>query len=252
MLHFLSGEDLLFLKSNVSSNLDLYKEEKNDWIVQEFLQSPFIPYKREFQEIILDPEKSEVDNARILFSALKDLSPSDATDERFWAGLAHGALWEYMRESSKKSLEDNPRLSLDETFVKNRYFFNLEKNGHKRSLYINGLSKLWWAGKMTYDDSNAKDPFRYLNLFETAFSHKLINTFSSSFMASETVRFALFECGLYLKEQGIPIKGDTLVPMMKHLNELGGSMILDVMEREELQEKLIDFAIENLDEVMAR
>lgn len=250
--YFLTETGLQTLKSNLSSYLPFYKNDTNRWISEELGFEPFLPYKQEFEDFTLNPTETEIYNAKILFTALKSLSPSDAVEERFWAGLAHSNLWDYMLKSSELSLEQNSRLTLDESFVMNRYFFNLKKNGHKRSVYINALSKLWWAGKLTYNEDNPKDPFKYLQLFDTAFSHKLINTFSSNFMANKAIRFSLFEAGMYLKQQGISIKGDTLVPLLKYLNELGGSMILDTLSREELQSKLIRYAKSNLDEIKER
>ena len=39
--------------------------------------------------------------------------------------------------------------------VLNRYFFNYSKN---RSLFRNGMARLWWIGRVTYDERRS-DPF---------------------------------------------------------------------------------------------
>ena len=121
-----------------------------------------------------------------------------------------------------------------------------------RSIYINTLAKMWLLGRLCYNKENQEDPFKYLELFETAFSHKLINTFSSNILGNPKIRFAYFDTGLYIKSLGIPIKGDTLVPLLMYLNELGGRIVLDILEREEIYEMLVNFAINNLDEIKSR
>ena len=93
---------------------------------------------------------------------------------------------------------------------------------------------------------------KYLKLFESAFSHKLINTYSSNYMANKTIRFSVFEAGLYLMNKGIEIKGDTLVPLTTYLNELGGKVLLDLYSFEELKSVLIKFADDNIDEIISR
>jgi hypothetical protein len=71
-------------------------------------------------------------------------------------------------------------------------------------------------------------------------------------LGNPKIRFAYFDTGLYIKSLGIPIKGDTLVPLLMYLNELGGRIVLDILEREEIYEMLVNFAINNLDEIKSR
>ncbi len=251
IVHFMREENLTFLKNNVESHLEHYKNDDKEWIQNILPHDPLIPFKKEFEAFTLDPEAAEVDNAKILYSSMKNLSDSDATDERLWAGLSHGVLGDFMQSHIKKSMEDNSRSKWNSNLILNRYFYN-DKNGTKRSIYINSLSKLWWIGRLTYDSSREDNPYASLELFRTAFSHKLVNTFSSNFMANPSIRFALFDTALQLKEQGVEIKGDTMIPLLKHLNELGGSMVLDLFSREELRNKLDQFTVDHFNEILAR
>jgi len=251
-ISFLAQDGLFQLKSNPSTYLKHYRNDSNEWITKELGYNPFIIYKTEVTEFQLNPEADEVDNAQILYTAMKNISDSDATDERLWAGLTHGILWQFMRDNLEYTIDTNQRVRMDDNLILNRYFFNTERNAKKRSMFINNLSKLWWAGRLTFDSEDRQSPFKSIELFRSAFSHKLVNTFSSSFMANENARFALFDAGLFIKEEGIEIKGDTLVPLTKYLNMLGGSMILDMFSREELRDMLINYAKDNLDEIKRR
>lgn len=251
-IKFLTQDALDFLKNNLEENLELYQFADSSWIEQQVGYDPFVLYKSEIDDFTLDPTAKEIENVKLLYLSMRGLTDSDATDERLWSGLSHGTFWSFMQNNLLQGLQLNPRLKFNKGLVLNRYFFNIAENGRKRSLYINNLAKLWWAGRLTYDKDDTTDPFKALTLFETAFSHKIINTFSSNFMANSEIRFAVFDTGLYLQNKGITIKGDTLIPLLKFLNQLGGSIILDVFSREELKEMLIKWTAEHIDEIVSR
>ena len=128
----------------------------------------------------------------------------------------------------------------------------MKSNARKRSIYINNLSKLWWAGRLCYNSDNKDNPFQYLSLFETAFSHKLINTFSSNYMANRDIRFSVFDTAQYIQSKGIPIKGDTMVPLLTYLNELGGRVLLDMIPRQQLTEMLISYTDKHIEDIIKR
>ena len=251
-IHFIGQQDLDALKANVADNLLFYQRKDTDWIVDILGHDPLILFKKPVREFELDPKGKEIDNARKIYLAMAGLSDSEATDERIWVGLSHGSCWDYMRESLIYEMENNRRIKMDETLILNRYFFNMKANARKRSMYINGLSKLWWAGRLSYDPSNQKDPFHFLELFEIAFSHKLINTYSSNYMANKDIRFSVFDAALHIKSKGYEIKADTMVPMSIYLNELGGRVLLDMFSREELTGRLIEFVDQNINIIAAR
>lgn len=248
----MNQNDLDTLKTNVDSNLEYYKLKDNSWIIDKLGHNPLVEYKHDVEKFSLDPNLDEVDNARILYSAMKNISDSEATDERLWAGLTHGLFWDFMHESILIDIEASTKTKLSERLVLNRYFLNIKENARKRSLSINSLSKLWWAGRLTYDKDNKNDPYESLNLFRSAFSHKMVNTFSSNYMANPDIRFAVFDVALELQQDGIEIKGDTMIPILVYLNELGGKMILDTFTRKEWRSELKKFSIENLENIKNR
>jgi hypothetical protein len=251
-IYFIGHLDLDTLKANVSENLSFYQGTDKDWIIDRLGHDPFIIFKKPVEAFELDPKGKEIDNSRTLYKAMASLSDSEATDERIWAGLSHSICWDYMRESLIYEMENNRRIKMDDTLILNRYFFNMKANARKRSMYINGLSKLWWAARLCYDHADKTDPFHFLELFETAFSHKLINTYSSNYMANETIRFSVFEAASHIKSKGYEIKADTMVPMLKYLNELGGRVVLDIFSREELTGRLIEYVEQNIDMITGK
>ena len=53
------------------------------------------------------PENTDWINAKILYKALMMISDTQASDERFWVGLAHAELWDYMLYRCKLTEEND-------------------------------------------------------------------------------------------------------------------------------------------------
>lgn len=251
-IFILPHESLDSLKVTVEDNLEEYRNEDNKWVEKQLGHNPFIEFGKTVEDFTLDPQGKEIDNAKILYSAMKNISDSEATDERLWVGMTHGVCWKFMKENLADDMSKNRRYKFDSNTVLNRYFYNMKANARKRSMYINTLSKMWWIGRLCFDDSNKDNPYRYLELFETAFSHKIINMFSSNILGNKNIRFAFFDTGLYIKSKGIQIKGDTMTPLLIYLNEIGGRLVLDVLERHEIFKLLVNFVDNNLHEIKNR
>ena len=252
-IYFLSQDDLDSLKVNVENNLLKYKEIENLWIVEQLGHDPFIEFNKEVEDFILDSKAKEIENAKVLYMAMKNITDSEATDERLWTGLTHSICWDFMRESLEYDMGKSRRTKFNTNTILNRYFFNIKSGStRKRSMYINTLSKMWWAGRLCFNEENKENPFEYLTLFETAFSHKMVNVFSSNILGNKDIRFAFFDSMLYIKSMGIKIKGDTMSPSLTYLNEIGGKIILDVLSRQEIFELLKSYIDENLEEIKSK
>ncbi len=140
-IQYLKGKALERLKSNIEYNVEMYSEKSNSWIYEYFEnENPFMDYKKEVGEIKLNmsaerPETTDAENAKILYLALKDIDNSQASDERLWAGLAHGQLWEFMNYRCKAS---GSGMSADS--IKSNFFF---KRNPRRAVIINTIARLW-------------------------------------------------------------------------------------------------------------
>ena len=143
-VHFLTENALEALRTNLRGNLRHYADTTNDWIYDYFgSDNPFKEFKLEFTSFKLNYNENDdtgtidIKNAIILYSAMKSLTDTEATDERLWAGMCHYDFWDFLQVRYKVN---NPR-ELIETNVKTRYFF---AHGKRRSLFTNPLAKLWW------------------------------------------------------------------------------------------------------------
>lgn len=243
-VHFLNENALVALKSNLKGNLRHYADDTNEWIYEYFdSENPFIEYKQEFSDFELTVNDNEflgnndIQNTITLYSAMKSLTDTQATDERLWAGMCHSDFWNYMKER----WPINNYRSIKETNIKNRYYLG---NKYKRSLIKNSLAKLWWLGRLTYDEKR-DDPFELTKYFETDYSTKALILFSNNYLANKNIMIGLLSALKYLDSIGFSIKGkqkrDVYYSATKYLNVLGGTYILDYFTAEEIEEKIIKY-----------
>ncbi|MGN1114931.1 MAG: DUF6339 family protein [Oscillospiraceae bacterium] len=242
-VHFLTENALEALRTNLNSNLKHYSDDTNDWIYDYFGNDlPFKEYKHEFPNFELtydnstDVSKSDVKNTITLYSAMKTLTDTEATDERLWAGMCHCDFWKYIH--CRWNLTNN---SIKSSNINSRCF--LEKRD-KRSLIKNSLSKLWWVGRLTYDESRT-DPFELTKYFENDYPTKALIIFSNNYMSNKNISVGIISALKKLEEEGFYLKNrlkrDTYYEATKYLNVLGGTYILDYFTSEEIEEKVTKY-----------
>ncbi|MCI9173817.1 MAG: hypothetical protein HFH49_02565 [Lachnospiraceae bacterium] len=240
-IHFLKEDALIALKTNISLHLKYYKNPTNDWLYEYFEgNNPFMEYQSELEEFSLvaddadDLGKQDVKNVIVLYSAMKSLSDTQVTDERLWAGLCHGDLWNYLHKRFHMGNSGNN----NEKDIKARYFFGHNK---KRSLIVNPLSKLWWIGRLTYD-KDKKDPFELTKYLENDFATKSLVIFSNNYMGNHNISIALLSALSKLEKEDFEIKGrrkrEVYYEATRYLNVLGGTYVLDYFTKGEIEDKV--------------
>lgn len=251
-LHYMRAEALGALKLELKSNPRLYKQYSNPdnkWIDKYFkkrkISQPFGKINLDISDdfvLPFDNKKSEsendVDAAIALYSALQGLSDADAADERLWAGLCHKELYNYLQK--RWEIKEEPK------FILSRFFFG---QGIHRSEFTNSLSKLWWVGRLTYDQNDQKDPFRYTKYLQNGLiGTGRVTLFSNSFCASHEILIGLIMAHKKLEEKGYntnPAK-DVMVLETKYLNRIGGAIPLDFYNRAEICDMVCNYLRDKL------
>jgi Family of unknown function (DUF6339) len=232
-LTFISEGTLRDLKINNKAFLKHYYKKDEEWFTKYFNnQGKTLTSKIEFEMPELsyheDYSISDRENVKAVYSALKHMPVLYATQERLWAGLAHLQFRDYTFYRLNKDLNDK-----NEKRIETSLFF---KRGKKRSLYVNIISRLWWVGYMTYDETNKDNPFWLTDFFtESDFSARCIVFFSSNFTSNREITVGILKSLYKLKINGITIKRDHFVQANKYLNVLGGAMILDMLNAIEVE-----------------
>lgn len=237
-LSYLTDEALATLRAQLPQNLSCYASNDQNFFsdILEDMQGERWDSSLVFPDFELDETSdysiSDTRNVRVLYSAMRNLSPSIACDERLWVGLAHGYFWDYVQYRQAKQIA-----SLNEQQIATSFFFT---NGHRRSLYVNCLSRLWWIGFLTYDESNSEDPFALTDLItKQAFPSRSVIFSSSNITANKQIGLGVLDSIKKREQAGEEIERKHFVGPLKYLNSMGGITVLDVLSRSETT-KIID------------
>jgi hypothetical protein len=244
-LTFLRQNSLDRLQTNIPANQHCYSDSKQ-WLSSYFhggawMQESNIVQADSFQlhMPISKTELCDLENTRVLYTALRHLTPLQASDPRLWTYMTHVTHWEYMRVRwpieqylGKQNMREN---------MQERYFFMPNKS---RALIRNGLARLWWYGHCSYDDTR-QDPFELTtallknldvtqSILERAFS---LNTDVTKTMLAVLLEREKAGKAFYVREK--------VRDLAKYMVRIGGVTIIDALEEPDLRE-LVSEKIEQL------
>lgn len=233
-LQFISYDNLDAIKSNLPLWVDKFKLDSSAWLGSEFENTLFFNTKYgEITDFTLDMSQSdpfltEFTNVQRVYGNLKFLSESQASDERLWAGLCFGPFWNYVRY----------RWELDKNYtvgdIEQHFMFGF---GARRSLTRNALSRLWWIGRLTYDESRI-DPWE-LTKFVCEKSDFILQVLERNTSNNPAIIRAFLSAVLEARKNGITIERADFRELAKYLNLLGGIYILDCLPEQKIHDKIL-------------
>lgn len=247
-LFFMKQQAVDYIKTNIKTlYIHYYNEQTNDWIKDVLGYDPFELFKEipDFELERLSDKKGEIEceNSRKLYSNLISISPSQATDERLWAGLCNSTFYSYVRnrwdynDPIRSALTDAKK---DSDKILSRFFF---KGGVVSGKFRNTLSKCWWVGHNVYLP-NSDDQFELLDaLGSEDFSTKVNDIFYSySFSSNKTIVIGIIKAWKEITDKyGNLQLRPYLRPAIQYLNALGGSVLLDLYDEREIQKIIFEY-----------
>ncbi len=103
------------------------------------------------------PFTTDAENALIVYNALRDLTPHQASIERLWVYLCHFDCRQYVAARwLNRRPEDEEQAARE---VRNHFF----AVGNRALIRDNGVSRLWWLGKIAHDVA-PDDPSEFLTI----------------------------------------------------------------------------------------
>ncbi len=202
----------------------------------------------EMPEIHLDmsekkPYLTDARNVEIVYEAMQGLTDSQASEEKLWIAYTLHEQRDYMKYRWPAQ---------DANAMKNHYFFSY---GPHRSLYRNGMSRLWWLGRMTKDTSR-KNPYE---LTKFVCKHPNISLFiCEQFVCQQPsiihgVIRAMYDLNQAFEQEksnnvplnackGVHIDKSVIKDLGKYLNLLSGTYLLDMFE----ENKIYDIAYNHM------
>ncbi len=229
---FITYEGLLKAKSNFAQIQKSVITKKEQTLVELFDDESMIKNTSiEIDDFELDmshdkPPMTDTENVRRIYGRLKDvLSESQASDERIWVAYTLSECVDYMRY---RWMPENETDKLD------RFFFN---NSGKRSLFRNGIARLWWIGYHTYDSSRT-DPYE-LTAFVCSKQDIINQLMDIGFASNKTITKAVLDTIYDADKHGKAIDRDLMRGISQYINLLGGVYVLDCLSYDEICEKII-------------
>ena len=233
-----SSVDLL-KKEDLRDNINYYDGD-NAWLIKKYQNKGlelFGSYdKKSFPDFILktgNGVSDDCDNMKIIYESLKGLTDSQASDERIWAGLAHGYCWDYMqsRWPLPKNKEDR------NSHVLNNYFFW----NSTKAVFLNGISRLWWYARYTYDERFTENPYILTEyICKNDINGKIFPLLACRFaMNPEIFKNIILSVKSFEEKNELKLTRQEFNDLKMYLNRLSGKVVIDTLSYEELNEKIV-------------
>ena len=234
-LQLISQDSIDISKSNLEIWKTRFDADDATWLEEKLEGMLFLPTSYEDIpdfELVMDGENpfaTEAKNVEIVYSNLQFLTDSQASDERLWAGLGLSYFWKYI----KYRWAIDGRSSVDT--LRNHFFFGM---GPRVSLTRQGVARLWWIGRLTYDGQRS-DPFELTNLVceQASFIPDILERNTSN---NPRIVHAFLDALLALRVEGITITAELVRELSKYLNVLGGTYLLDCLSPEKIMLKVTE------------
>lgn len=238
-LEYMTRNKIDEIKSDFKHYANYYVQNDKEWFQEELAKNGELKESSiQCDEFILDDKTqnyniSDLKNIKILYDALKDRITLDmASDERLWAGLSHGYLWDYIQYRRYKEF----RVKDEEKALKNvktSYFYTY---GPRRSVIVHPVARLWWAGYLTYDEKNPQNPYALTDfIFSRAFASNLVIFGSSNFTADKKISLGILKALKERHDKGERLKREHIVQATKYLNGIGSVTLLDALDEEDIK-----------------
>lgn len=255
IVDYLKKEALEKLKNNTLDNLKKYRFE-NEWLF-DYIDKDFdIGHEElnifiDFKNIKLDnSDKYDFENTKLIYNALKNLTPFQASNEQFWAYLTHYTFVDYMKERwpvdktyqsfSKKIKNKKERDTNIQRYIKERYFLHGTPD---RQLMRNGISRLWWYGYCSYDESK-DNPYELTEVLLTIDSDITVQIVERNFSRNKIITLGILDAVKKYRDENPNV---TIRPKfrnaMKMLIARSGVNVLDFMMREEVSDLVFSYLI---------
>jgi hypothetical protein len=171
---------------------------------------------------------TDVDNALLVYESLSELTPHQASIERMWVYLCHCDCPQYV---ASRWLDRRPEKNEDAVREVRNHFFAV---GNRALIRDNGVSRLWWLGKIAHDvDPENPREFLAILLHRQDVRSALIERPSVS-MNRRVLRGIYDVMREHWADGGALFERETFRSWMVALNRRGGVTLLDALPEEKL------------------
>lgn len=238
-IKYLTDEGLQYLKTSFDTNIEIYKSNDHPTLLKVLEDNHYLNDSAyeidDFTHKLIyldDTDKADYENIKVVYEAMKNIPDYVMMDDRFWAGITHTFMWDYIMRRRKKEAFSSEVKNQREAIYNS--FFTHTKHGKKRGTYVNCVSRLWWAGRLTYDEGKTNRFELTEELCKKGFPSTIVPFSSSNVMSRKESRKALLTVIKELREKGYDVKRDDIFEGIKYLNLFAGLTIIDMVSYEDL------------------
>lgn len=220
-------------------------EERLDWYYHPDVDFPWAPLPSSLRDarieieplgdrLVLGGHSSDAENALLVHDTLRDLTPHQASDERFWVYLTHFECAAYV---AHRWLSDRPDDAERALRLARNHFFARDARGLIRDC---GVSRLWWLGRIA-TVTHPDDPLLFLEivLHRQDVRSALIERPSVSLNPSALREIFGVMKGHWdmdgQKEEAPLFQRETFRAWMRGLNRRGGVVALDALPSKQIR-----------------
>ena len=177
---------------------------------------------------------SEFDQGKLLYEALRTITPREASDIGLWNYLAHNELYRFIHHRWS-GLEHLRPGSSQESFIKNHWIMTSSSQGN---LIDYPLSGLWWSFYIS-EDKTREDPYELTRILFQNLQFRTKGFGQAKFSRHKEATIGVLE---FIKENKLHLKnfeenGSAITP---YVNLLGGARPLGFFDRKWFKNKLED------------
>ena len=239
------------LFADIKNNIDFYTSsdvELKDLLPNipyygESTISANLPSELDFKNDMNTDEKNKSDivNTRFIYEALKTLSPLVATNGYLWSYLCHTNYKKYVIARWIKNPEDEDKHEGTVKTIQKRFFCSSNK---KDIMRMNAISRLWWAGYLTYD-KNHGDPYHLTKILFTG-QQICADILDTPFCGNKTIITGiLLAIEQYKGEVAENINSELVRKCIKYFRRYAAVTNVDFLSETEIQNIIFKYLSEN-------
>lgn len=233
------------LKQNISDNVEHYKTEDICWLDKYFdginyyktsgvmVQNADLIYEADKKLSTEEKNIQDLANVWILYDSYKNLTPLQATDKYLWSYLAHTVFKKYV-VSRWINNPDNDKI---QTTITDKFFVN----GTSGLMTDNAISRLWWAGYLTYDEDNTADPYNLTRIL-LAGQQVWTDILDTPFCGNKKI-IKGFLLGIKKCQEEKKVSANIIRECVKYFRRYAAVTNVDFLEEKEIEDLIFAFLI---------
>ena len=210
-----------------------------DYIRSTNIQIDSLSDQLKFSNDLQKQHLHDATNAKVIFQALSNLTPVQATDERLWVYLCHTECKNYVTSRwLSRTIPMNERKREQEI----RHFFVPTKSKQRSLFRDNAVSRLWWMGYLAIQTS-PDQPERFLEVLLHS-QDAAVQILTRSITQNRRLLRIIFDILVKDWDAEKELFHRTIFrEWMSQINFFGGVVLLDSLSDDQLKNKLLEFSV---------